>query len=231
MEINKDEIWQIYNSLQTKLTHVQYTTKKVMRIQSLMIESSENNKNTMHELNALINKLYTFKKGLEGKLKNTVGSEKRYKSKLIGMLDELVISTQRTYEMAASSHDLMNTTANSLLMAILKAVHYQWRERIYMSVISRNNNISHESEFSCILGKWYHSEGIEKFRHYPAFEKLGKVHSQLHVAADEIAKENFKTANWDTVSKKLVHFETISQSVIAALDELDDQIVKNKFNV
>ncbi|EJT2000494.1 CZB domain-containing protein, partial [Salmonella enterica] len=105
--------------------------------------------------------------------------------------------------------------------------HYQWRERVYMSVLEGKDTFPPEDEYHCVLGRWYHGEGRTAFGSLPAFVRLGDAHSRLHLALSELVHESRREKRTpESVLKKLDMLETASQAVIAALDELDDSVVR-----
>ena len=80
-----------------------------------------------------------------------------------------------------------------------------------------------ENHAICRLGKWYFSEGKEKYGHMPEFEKLGVVHEKFHklCAATITAYYNHKTAE---VDRNLPEIQRISDEVIGYLDAIKKKI-------
>lgn len=71
------------------------------------------------------------------------------------------------------SANAMRCTAHNLQVTVLKAVNYQWRERVYMSVPEGKDTFPPEDEYYCVLGRWYHGKGRTAFGLLPAFVRLG----------------------------------------------------------
>ncbi|EKC7222348.1 CZB domain-containing protein [Salmonella enterica] len=145
---------------------------------------------------------------------------------MVGLLDDLMIYTTYMQDSVSRLAGLMDMSASSLQLTVLKAVHYQWRERVYMSVLNKTNTIPAEDEHHCMLGRWYDGEGREKFGTLHAYIRLGEMHRKLHQAAAELAKEDMTATGNERLMNKLEVFESVSLAVIAALDALDDSIVK-----
>ncbi len=80
-----------------------------------------------------------------------------------------------------------------------------------------------ENHAICRLGKWYFSEGKEKYGHMPEFEKLGVAHEKFHklCAATITAYYNHKTAE---VDQNLPEIQRISDEVIGYLDAIKKKI-------
>jgi methyl-accepting chemotaxis protein len=64
----------------------------------------------------------------------------------------------------------------------IKKGHLQWRTRIIAMLEDRDKiNASDLSDHhQCAFGKWYDSEGTDKFKNLPIFEKLGSHHQAFH---------------------------------------------------
>ncbi|HDP0317320.1 TPA: CZB domain-containing protein [Salmonella enterica subsp. enterica serovar Concord] len=224
---NADQIFlRVYRMLQTKLIHSQYSTNKAIKFYRAMVEAADNNtaviNNTVHTLN----RVYSLKKRISHKTEGLTGREKRYGKRIVSMLDDIICETENMDKQLLHFTGVMKGATDSLLMTILKAAHYQWRDRVYISVMSGVNTVPADKDNQCLLGWWYHNRGIQRFGGLPPFIRLGEVHRRLHVAASEIAREDLSEPDVSSVITKLDTFETVSQSVISALDELDEYLIK-----
>lgn len=215
----------IYQTLQAKLIHVQYTTQKALKLQDSLLDLAKNNKLSVDGLTNIINRLYQYRKKLEKRIQQVGSSKSTNERKMLTLVNELGSEVERIQISTVISSKVIKSSADSLLMTILKAQHYQWREHVYMSALSQINIIPQHDEFSCALGKWYNSVGKDNFNHLPAFTKLGISHSKFHRISSEIAKEGFNGVSWGKISRNLERFERASNLVISALDELDEQII------
>ncbi|EJZ7017902.1 CZB domain-containing protein [Salmonella enterica] len=145
--------------------------------------------------------------------------------KLLSLINVLNAEVEEIRQSTIISSKVIKSSADSLLMIILKAQHYQWRELVYMFALSQSNHsIPQQDEFSCALGKWYNGQGKENFSHLPAFSLLGDYHSKFHRISADILKEGFNGISWEKVSRNLEEFEKCSNLVISALDQLDEQM-------
>ncbi|EJF2227206.1 CZB domain-containing protein [Salmonella enterica] len=220
----------IYRTLQSKLVHVQYTAEKAVRLRKKMTASAAENQQIAEGMAEFINRLYSLRGRIKTKIPSLGTREKRYGNQIVSLFDDMMKVTTEMQGSVSRSARLMDISAGSLQVTVLKAVHYQWRERVYMSVLNKINAIPGEDEHHCLLGRWYDGEGREKFGLLPAFIRLGEVHRKLHQAAAELAKEDMTGPGQERLLKKLEVFETTSLAVIAALDELDDSIIRNGEN-
>ncbi|EBY8644605.1 hypothetical protein D6S17_24200 [Salmonella enterica subsp. enterica serovar Java] len=216
----------IYRTLQSKLVHVQYTAEKATRLRRKMSVAAAENRRIAEGMSEFVNRTYVLRKRLNLKIPSLSAREKRYGKQVIKLLDDLMEYTTDMQNSVSRSAGTMDVSAGSLQVTVLKAVHYQWRERVYMSVLNKTNTIPGEDEHHCLLGRWYDGEGREKYGLLPAFIRLGDVHRKLHQVAAELAKEDMEHPGQERLLKKLEDFETVSLAVIAALDALDDSIIE-----
>ncbi|EIC4353468.1 CZB domain-containing protein [Salmonella enterica] len=226
--INDDAIFSyIYRTLQSKLVHVQYTAQKATKLHHKMSAAAQEDKQLASGIVEFVNRMYSLEGRIKNKLPSLTAREKRYGRLFISLLDDLMKETVSIQKAVARSTNIMFVSAASLQVTVLKAVHYQWRERIFMSVLNKTNTIPGEDEHHCQLGRWYDGEGREKFGLMPAFIRLGEVHRKLHQVTAELAKEDWSHPDKMKLLEKLETFEEISLAVIAALDTLDDNIIRS----
>lgn len=215
----------IYRTLQSKMVHVQYTAEKASRLRRKMSGSASDNQRIADGMSEFVNRIYSLRRRIETKSRSLSAREKRYGKLVVGLLDDLMIYTTYMQDSVSRLAGLMDMSASSLQLTVLKAVHYQWRERVYMSVLNKTNTIPAEDEHHCMLGRWYDGEGREKFGTLHAYIRLGEMHRKLHQAAADLAKEDMTATGNERLMNKLEVFESVSLAVIAALDALDDSIV------
>ncbi|EBM5320767.1 CZB domain-containing protein [Salmonella enterica] len=218
----------VYRMLQSKQVHVLYTAEKAEKLYTRISAVADENETVTDEITGLVNRMYS----LRGRLKNKLGAltprERRYGNQVIALLNGLIEENEKIQGKMTVSANAMRCTAHSLQVTVLKAIHYQWRERVYMSVLEGKNTFPPEDEHHCVLGRWYHGEGRTDFGSLPAFVRLGDAHSRLHLALSELVKESLRAKRTpESVLKKLDALETVSQAVIVALDELDDSIIRS----
>ncbi|EAA7556296.1 hypothetical protein FZH48_23615 [Salmonella enterica] len=172
---------------------------------------------------------------LRGRLKNKLGTltprEKRYGNKVIALLNGLIEKNEKIQGKLTVSANTIRCTAYSLQVTVLKAIHYQWHERVYMSVLEGKDTFPAEDEHHCVLGRWYQGEGRKCFGSLPAFVRLGDAHGKLHQALSALVQEyHSEKCMPERILTKLDVLETDSQAVITALDELDDSVIRQSVN-
>lgn len=76
----------------------------------------------------------------------------------------------------------LGTSQATLDLSTAKAAHLNWKTKLRSfldgkSTLSMEQAVSHRH---CNFGKWYYSDGMEKFGHLHALRKVEKPHEELH---------------------------------------------------
>lgn len=208
----------IYQSLQQKLFHVNYTTDKASAMREEIRVLAEQWKKDSHSLSGSLGKLYSLRKMIQ---KEHSASASKH---LPDLLDEIYQETIYIQNQMFASATTISGFSDRLMVIILKSQHYQWRESIYMAALRRECAFPVQDESKCALGRWYYSEGKARFNHYPAFHKLGLCHITLHHSMQSLLLTGFSDLSENEILQNMEKLETCSQSLIATLDELDKQI-------
>jgi hypothetical protein len=217
----------VYRMLQTKQMHVLYTAEKAEKLYSGMSAMADENETMADGVTGLVNQMYSLRGRLKNKLGTLTPRERRYGKKMIALLDGLIEENEKIQGKLTVSANTIRCTAYSLQVTVLKAIHYQWRERVYMSVLEGKDTFPAEDEHHCTLGRWYQGEGRRSFGSLPAFVRLGEAHGKLHQALSELVQESSREKRTpERILTKLDVLETVSQAVITALDELDDSVIR-----
>ncbi|MEO5370352.1 MAG: methyl-accepting chemotaxis protein [Magnetococcus sp. DMHC-1] len=104
----------------------------------------------------------------------------------------------------------------------IKQAHLAWLSRLLRAILDGRETISPETAGNahlCDLGKWYDSEGQQRFGHLEVFRTLGKVHEKVHLTGKETvlaAAAGKRTAALEAMAR----FDTIRQELFELLDQL-----------
>ncbi len=217
----------VYKMLQTKQMHVLYTAEKAEKLYSGMSVVADENEAMADGVTGLVNQMYSLRGRLKNKLGTLTPRERRYGNKVIALLNGLIEDNEKIQGRMTVSANTIRCTAYSLQVTVLKAIHYQWRERVYMSVLEGKDTFPAEDEYHCALGRWYQGEGRKCFGSLPAFVRLGEAHGRLHQALAALVQESRREKRTpERILTKLDVLETVSQAIITALDELDDSFIR-----
>ena len=118
-----------------------------------------------------------------------------------------------------------NTSASSGLdLSTAKAAHLNWKTRL-RSFLDGKESISMEEAVShrhCKFGKWYYSEGVQKYGHLAAIQDVEKPHEELHELIREIINYKEKGMNQEA-EQAYQYVSTASSRIVGLLDEAEAQ--------
>lgn len=149
-------------------------------------------------------------------------------STMVHMTEDISLSSQNLYELGKISEKLRATLSDfkinyqqNDMIDLAKTDHLLWRwniENMLAGKISLDGN-KVQDHTVCRLGKWYFSEGQQKYRGNPTFEKLDAVHEKFHKTCASIialyqANDKKKEQNMFPLIKGL------SDETLRILDEL-----------
>lgn len=147
-------------------------------------------------------------------------------------------TSQSIYELGKEINDFRlrvveknNVHLSSIsLLQLSKADHILWKWRIYnmllgLEKVSPSDVSSHRD---CRLGKWYSLDLTKaNLGHLPAYKKLDQPHAIVHECAKKAA-EHFGQGNIAAAEEDLRCLEDASKEVIHYLDELIDELLKDR---
>ena len=146
-----------------------------------------------------------------------------------GTADAARQTAQFGQELVRLAEEQRNTVAQFRSSAVrgfdfdaAKEAHLAWRKRVSdfldgKAALTRSQAVSHED---CLLGRWYYSEGKQKYGSLPGFRAIEQPHTELHSTIRRIVqlKQDGKTGEAQGL------FETIgplSAQIVHMLDELE----------
>lgn len=216
----------VQRMLQIKQVHVLYAAEKAEKLYTRMSAIAGDNEMVADGTTEMVNQMYSLQTRLKNKMNTLTPREKRYGKKVISLLNGLIEENERIQGRMVVSARVIRCMAYSLQLNVLKVLHYQWREKVYMSILGKDI-LPVQDEYDCALGHWYHGEGRKTFGSLPVFLRLGVAHGKLHQALVAVIQVSGgdKTQPEQTLLKLEV-LETFSHAVVTALDELDDFIIR-----
>lgn len=210
------------SSLMSKAFHVRCAAEKCFRLREGMLSSAAQCREDASLMTPLQNKQHRL-------INNILRDGEHEKTETQGM--RLLSLAQEQYQMSGVMQlQLMSVasglmrSADILLFTLLKAQHYQWRDRLYMAVLTGESENVLTGEQACPLGQWLHGEGLRRFRALPGFRELNDEHHVMHDAADALFSRSFPDMPVRVLERLLQDVEEVSQRLIAALDCLDNRV-------
>ena len=126
-------------------------------------------------------------------------------------------------ELSSSSTKIVSQSyhmENSVFVVLAKIDHILYKSRAYNSLISLKSILKAVDSHSCNLGKWYDSEGKERFASTSSYPKIAAPHNIVHTNANNNLKyiegPNPETETLEKSDEILHNFEAME----AASDEL-----------
>ncbi|EAO2673701.1 hypothetical protein E2U79_22430 [Salmonella enterica] len=225
---NKNQPNSIIRYRNTEPGSQQDAPDRITSILSDVAGISENNRLTDDRLTTLINHFWSMRGRLNNKLAAEgaadTASEKRYKKRLISLLDELIRESTGVQAITRQSGQMLKTSADRLNISLLRALHRQWHDQTRTSALNQSGNTPEKTIAENPVRDWYKNTGKAQFAHLPASFRLGDALSHLSAATEELWLEGRYRFSPGSLPEKLQDFDAASQSVTGALTELDTQI-------
>ncbi|MBF0185398.1 MAG: nitrate- and nitrite sensing domain-containing protein [Magnetococcales bacterium] len=147
---------------------------------------------------------------------------------LVTMMDDSVhMDKQMNSMVMAASHALEKARSGLTIetaafdLAKVKKAHLDWLLRLHQIIGGRMTMKPEEvsSGRDCALGKWYYSEGEQRFGHLPMFVEMGRVHLQVHETARHIVTL-MQSGQAEEAINRLHEFDRLREELFRLLDQL-----------
>jgi methyl-accepting chemotaxis protein len=131
-------------------------------------------------------------------------------------IDEFASTLEGFHTNAQGSAEYAGFIRDSLFMVLVKIDHILFKSNAYASVIAQKNVSSFGNHKECRLGKWYLSEGKERYGHTKNFSSIDAPHALVHTNVHK----NIALISEDNILGKEVE-DTIIENFSAMEDESD----------
>ncbi|WP_181012903.1 CZB domain-containing protein [Citrobacter amalonaticus] len=210
------------HSMMNKAVQVHYTAEKCFRLREGLIRSATRYREDAALMTPLQNRQYRLinsiaadREGVkDATQERQLLSRAREQYGLIGMMQ------QQLNDIASG----LMLSADTLLFTLLKAQHYQWRDRLYMAVLTEQPGAALAEENACPLGQWLCTEGGRRFCTQPGFRALREAHHQMHVTAALLFDRPLTEMPAGVLKARLQHTEDASQHLMGSLDALEKMV-------
>lgn len=130
---------------------------------------------------------------------------------------------------AQSSAEYAGFIRDSLFMVLVKIDHILFKSNAYTSVIAQKASASFGDHRGCRLGKWYVSEGKERYGHTTNYPLVDKPHALVHdnvLKNIKLVESNsvFEAHNEDTIIENFRAMEEASDHLFTILDNVVDEL-------
>ncbi len=116
---------------------------------------------------------------------------------------------------------------NSIFVVLAKIDHILYKSRAYNSLISLKKVLKSVNSHECNLGKWYDTEGKERFSTTSAYAKIAKPHNIVHTNAnknlsclDSQHPNEYVLEHADEVLHSFEEMENASEELFSLMDTM-----------
>jgi len=144
-------------------------------------------------------------------------------------VDEFAATLEGFHSNAQNSAEYAGFIRDSLFMVLVKIDHILFKSNAYASVIAQKNVSSFGDHKGCRLGKWYLSEGKERYGHTKNFASIDAPHALVHtnvlknidlVKVDSILGKEVE----DTIIENFSSMEDASEKLFGILDDVVNEL-------
>ncbi|MGM0533975.1 MAG: CZB domain-containing protein [Campylobacterota bacterium] len=114
---------------------------------------------------------------------------------------------------------------------LVKIDHIIYKSNVYSSVLNEKENEDFTQPDECDFGRWYYSDGKERFGTTSAYKSLGKKHEIVHDKANanvKYIKDHTVFSHEDDIIGNFSVMEEASSDVFDLLDTILEEKAKNK---
>jgi methyl-accepting chemotaxis protein len=150
---------------------------------------------------------------------------------------EVISSFEETFkvlnEMALLSSKEAVSIQNRLYTTLVKVDHIIFKSNAYTAILDLNKDATFEDHKHCRMGKWYLSEGAQRFGHTPSFKTLDAPHERVHNAVFKNLEyvHNHSVTKHDNPKQIVANFEELesaSNELYAKLNTMLDEYTHKK---
>ena len=134
--------------------------------------------------------------------------------------------------LAADSYKSAIKVQNRLFTTLVKVDHIIFKSRAYSAILESDDTAVFADHHNCRMGKWYNTQGKERFGNTKAFAAMDAPHATVHesVFKNLVYVKDHSTLKFDHPEKLEANFlvmETASQKLYVTLDAMLDEYNQN----
>jgi len=120
---------------------------------------------------------------------------------------------------------------NRLYTTLVKVDHILFKSNAYSATLEQNKSYKFIDHENCRMGKWYITNGKERFGHLKSFEELSLPHSEVHNSVKEVNQfiqdgSVLKYDNHKIIVKLFSDLENHSKNLFIILDKMLEEYKK-----
>lgn len=153
---------------------------------------------------------------------------------ITGIAERTSSDAQQTLAATSSIHEHMDrlralvarfrSNVAGIDLSAAKTAHIAWKGRLRAYLDNRGSLTRAEacSHKDCALGKWYYSEGLEKYGHMPEMVRIEQPHAELHKKIRQIVELREKN-DLAAAEKIYLEIEPLSEQVVFLLNQIEEK--------
>ena len=150
-----------------------------------------------------------------------------------GVIQDFKTTFENFAGMARKSAETAVTIQNRLYVTLVKVDHIVFKSRAYSATLNEDANAGFSDHTTCRMGKWYGSEGKERFGATRAFVALDEPHKEVHdsVLANMKfveAKNTLKKDHPKRIYENFKQMEEASGKLYKLLDQMLEEYRKGR---
>lgn len=119
---------------------------------------------------------------------------------------------------------IINDMENKVFIVLAKIDHIIYKANAYDSIVTADNTKSFGSHLECRLGKWYESDGKERFGNTKAYKEALAPHKQVHESVHNciiyFKNDDTRIENEDKIIENLKTMEANSDKLFVLLNNM-----------
>ena len=151
---------------------------------------------------------------------------------ITGIAEHTSVDARATLEATSNIHEHMDrlrslvsrfrSNVSGVDLSAAKTAHIAWKGRLRAYLDNRGTLTREEacSHRDCALGKWYYSEGLQKYGSMPEMIKLEQPHAELHKMIRQIVELREKN-DLQEAEKLYLLVEPLSEQIVGLLNRIE----------
>ena len=160
-----------------------------------------------------------------GEAVESVSNMQRNNTSLSQGVERLKSDYNSIIDCCKSMKDTISGASLKSFVQTVKLDHIVWKAEVYAAAVGLNDKVAEDfaDHTSCRLGKWYLSEGQEKYGSLAAYKSLDVPHQLVHQSGLDALK-NIRAGANDMALEHITQMEQASEQVMELLDQLGKEM-------
>ncbi len=167
---------------------------------------------------------------------NSIMEKSETMTKVAGVVSESVEDFKKMMNHldsdAKEMSELIEEMGDQVFVILTKIDHIIFKSNAYTALVEAKTDKGLDDHRNCRLGRWYETEGKERFAAAPSFQKLQTPHQQVHSLVMEnlryIEGEDRRLEEEERIIDNFKRMEDASRELFMLLDRMRKEILKER---